>query len=630
MDIFKDKIGRYAYMAAFLAALAAFLVYLPSLQHGFVNWDDQAYIYDNPDIRSLDLGFLKHVFTSVLVANWHPLTMLSFAVDFRLWGLNPLPYHLENIILHAINTFLVGLVTARLFNYGGAKRNAAFAGAVTALLFGLHPLHVESVSWASGRKDVLSGLFFFLSVLFYLGYKRRGSATGYIASIISFALALMSKPIAVILPFVLLVIDFYPLNTSPVKKRLLEKAPFFLLSAATALLTLWAQSSAEAIAPMEGFPLASRLLTAIWSLAFYLYKIVLPFGLAPFYPREVSPNILDYHYLAPVIVVIAITAFCVYKLKTNKLYMAAWLYYLVTLAPVIGVIQVGSQAAADRYMYLPALGPFIIVATLLCLGRGRFVKTALLIIIFVPLAFITIRQEAIWKDPVSLWSREVIVYPEEPVGYSNLGIAYKDRGDLKKALENYDKALKIDPGYADAYNNRGVAYLKAGMPSEALEDFTRALALNPQNTDALLNRATAYINLGEFGYAVRDLSRHIESSPGDPRLSRDYFNRGIAFTGLDDLDSALADYNASIALDPGFAGAYINRGGVLMKKGEYKRAIDDFNTALALNPNDAIAYYNLGVISSKLGDTDKAVYNLRKAASLGLNQAESYLREMGY
>lgn len=625
--------NRRAYIIYGAIAIAILLVYLPALSNGFVNWDDQLYVYENADIRGIDARFLRLAFTSVMVSNWHPLTMLSYAVDYSIWGQNPFGYHLVNILLHAVNTFLAGALALMLSREAGAEgRVSVFIGATLALLFGVHPLHVESVAWVSERKDVLSGLFFFLSLICYMKYKKTSKAMPYIGSLVFFVLSVTGKPMSITLPAVLLILDLYPLDgfKAGVKKALIEKAPFFALSVIFAGVTVWAQSSDNAIASLDPYPMTSRVLVAIRALAFYIYKTFLPFNLAPFYPRDLSPSLFGIEYLASFAFLAAITAASILLLKKSRLPLALMLFYLVTLSPVIGIIQVGSQAAADRYTYIPGIAPLMLTAV----GFGWVCKkntgaaAALALICALALGALTVRQVSVWKDSVSLWSHEVAVYPDEaPIGWSNLGLAYKDRGEIDKAVANYEKAIEADPGYADAYGNRGVAYLKMGRIGDALEDLSRAIRLNPESAELYGNRGVAFINAGDYEMAVEDLTESIRLSPST--ASKGYFNRGIAYKALGMNMEAVSDFTRTIEAEPSFGGAHNNRGGAYLRMGSHEEAIEDFNAAIRIDPGDAAAHYNLGLSYLKAGDVERASASFTEAASLGIEQAEAQLKLLG-
>ncbi|MCC6501644.1 MAG: hypothetical protein IT362_00735, partial [Deltaproteobacteria bacterium] len=360
-----DKTSRL--LPGLIAAAITFLVFLPALSGGFVNWDDQRYVYENTLIRSIDLEFLKTIFSTIQVSNFHPLTMLSYAVDFALWGENPFGYHLENVILHAINTFFAGWLAVRLVEARGNRNHisAFIAGLTTALLFGLHPMHVESVAWISEKKDVLSGLFFILSLLAYLRYHRNRSFSSYALCFAFFILSLLSKPMAVTLPAVLLIIDMYPLERHSKEgfgRMLLEKIPFFFASMLIAVVTVIAQSGSGALRSLETDPLGLRVLTAFRGFIFYLVKLIFPTGLAPYYPHPLEQSITNYQYWGAIVIFVAITAAAVYAFKKGKAaFPGAWAFFVVTLLPVIGIIQVGRQAAADRYIYIPAIALFVLI-----------------------------------------------------------------------------------------------------------------------------------------------------------------------------------------------------------------------------------------------------------------------------
>lgn len=527
-----------------LLAVITFLLYIPALYSGFVNWDDPAYVLNNPNIRSLGLDFFRWAFTAPAVANWHPLTMLSHAIDYRLWGLNPAGHHLTSVILHSANAFLVALVVFSLFGLKEAQGRGIALGAsfLAGLFFAVHPLRVESVAWVSERKDVLCAFFFLLSVYFYIRYLKGFRGAHYIASLALFALALMSKPMAITLPLVLLIIDYYPAKRLQNKAAVvIEKIPFFILSGASALATIWAQKAGGAIIPLERYPLYIRVFSALRAYIFYLYKTILPVGLAPYYPRAVNIDPLSLGYLLPVAVFAAITVFVII-FKRRKIFLSAWLYYLVTLLPVIGIVQAGGQAAADRYTYLPGLS----VALLAGAGgaslyqRAKSLRPAVILLFlsaFVLLALSTFRQTRIWKDEISFWSHEIRLFPATvPIAYINRGMAYEDRGLFDKAIEDYTAGIALNTGFADSYVNRGSAYNGLGEYRKAIEDFNRALELKPGFMEAYYNRGLAELKTGDFKNAVEDLNEAIRINPGIPSA---YDLLSEAYAGLGDDERAL-------------------------------------------------------------------------------------------
>lgn len=584
-----------------IAAAITLIVYLPALANGFVNWDDQRYVYENGLIRSLDLDFLKTVFTTIQVSNWHPLTMLSYAIDFALWGEAPLGYHLENIVLHAVNTFLAGLLAARLLEARGAKDPSFVfvASAATALLFGLHPMHVESVAWISERKDVLSGLFFILSLLAWLKWSRERSARAYAMTLVFFGLALMSKPMAVTLPAVLLIMDAYPLERFKKEgpwKLLVEKLPFFALSLVVAVLTVFAQQGSGALRTLETDPMGLRVLTALRGTVFYIVKLVFPAGLAPYYPHPLERTIANYQYWGSIVVFIALTAIAIYAfIRGRKAFPAAWAFFVVTLLPVIGIVQVGRQAAADRYIYIPALALFVLAGAAAASLASRkkaalYPVAAAVVAASIVLSVLTIRQTAIWKDSVSLWSREIEVYPMAvPMAYNSRGSAYHAGGELQRAIDDYTASITLNPFDPMPYNNRALVFEDLGRLDAAIEDYTKAIGLDP-----------AFFNARN--------------------------NRGIAHGQAGRLAEAVDDFTAALRIDAKSSSAYLNRGYALLALDRPQEAIADFQSADALAPGNPVVRYNLGLAHMRLGNKHKAQDLFREAASGGVEEARQYLQ----
>lgn len=595
-----DKTSTSPLAPGLIAAAITFLVYLPAIWGGFVNWDDQRYVYESGLIRSIDFAFIKTIFTTIQVSNWHPLTMLSYAIDYALWGLNPLGYHLENNILHAVNTFLAGLLAARLVETTGRGGSFAFIAALTtALLFGLHPMHVESVAWVSERKDILSGLFFILSLLAYLRYHENRSFSAYALTFVLFILALMSKPMVVTLPAVLLIIDAYPLKRFSKEgcwKVILEKIPFFSASLFIAIITVVAQEGSGALRSLDTDPMGLRVLTAFRGFIFYLVKLVFPSGLAPYYPHPLEQAITNYQYWGSIVIFVAITIGAVYAFKKGKgAFPAAWAFFIVTLLPVIGIIQVGRQAAADRYIYIPAIAVLVLVG----IGLGLLVekkKTALypviaaLAAVSVVFSFLTVKQAGIWKDSVTLWSHEIEVYPMTvPMAYNSRGQALHGAGELEKAVEDYSASITLNPFDPFPYNNRALVYEALGRTDLAIEDYTKAISLD-----------AAFFNA--------------------------YNNRGIALGQTGRLSDAVEDFSAALRINPASSGAYLNRGFALMGMERLQEALNDFTKADSLTPGSPVVRYNLALVYLKLGDAEKAQGFFREAAAGGVEEAKQYLQ----
>ena len=528
--------SKRALLLGLFVAIAAAAVYLPALGNGFVEWDDHVYVYESEGLKLSGIEFVKWAFTAVVSSNWHPLTMLVYGAEYRLFGLDPFGYHLINLILHAANTFLVFALALKIIGLatGGEGKDRALAGAaVSALAFGLHPQHVESVAWVSELKDVLCGLFFLLSIIAYWRYTEGGrKALFYMLSIISFILALMSKPMAVSLPAALLIFDYYPLGRlgsfDSVKKAVIEKLPFFTLAALGAVATVWAQSGDEAIASLAHSPLSERMDVAIRGFAFYLKKLFVPVDLVPFYVRPLEGEFFNHVFWVSLAAFIAISAACIVLRK--KALTATWLYYAVTLLPVIGIVQVSDMAAADRYSYLPALGPVVFlsgIAAFIAADRRRMIT---MIASFAPIAamlgFLTVKQIPVWKDTVSLWTQEIKVYPTIQA-YMKRAKAYELSGRFEEAAADYTVIIRnADKDIPVLLVRRAAAYLNAGYPDMALGDYALALKLETRNAAAYLGRATVFMEKGDYISAANELERVLELAPGNPAVM---FNMGVAY-----------------------------------------------------------------------------------------------------
>lgn len=554
-----------------LAAVITALVYLPSLGNGFVDWDDHVYVYENSGLALEGAEFLWWAATSVVSSNWHPLTLLVYGAEYELWGLAPMGYHLVNVLLHSANTLLVyiaGLMIFRLAVKGPAQATDArvlAASFIAAVAFGIHPQHVESVAWVSELKDVLSGFFFLLSVIFYVRHaEKEGGRLLYWASFSFFALALLAKPMAITLPVVLLILDFFPLRRlnklAGLRAMVSEKMPFFILIPVSAALTIWAQHGDAAMASIEASPLAERLDVAVRGLAFYLEKLVYPVDLAPFYVRPLAGEFYNQGFYIALAIVLVITVLSLFFWKRRAL-AAAWAWYLVTLLPVIGLVQVSDMAAADRYSYLPALGPVFFIAGLVGLVAGRapwrLVMAGVFIVpLFVASAFLTVRQEAVWKDSVSLWTQEIRLFPT-----------------------------------VQAYAKRARANEKDGMFREAAADYA----------------------------VVADNTPHGEAKAGV------LLRRAFALKAAGDRRAALADFSEVVRLSPAAVAAYLGRAELFLGSGEIAPALKDIDAALSLSPENPAALYYAGVAHERAGNADRGLEYLRRAAALGVKEAKDRL-----
>lgn len=650
----KKQYGTYALAASL--ALITFVVYVPALRNDFTGWDDAGYVLENPHIRSMNAAFFRWAFFEFYLSYWSPLTWMSHALDYAVWGLNPAGHHLTSVVLHAVNTFLVTVLTIKLLATRNAvrirtglrpylpERSILVAGGVTGILFGLHPLHVESVAWIAERKDVLCALFYVLSIL---DYTRAVTAPHHVTArmpddagffqkqllrpLLFFGLALLSKPMAVSLPVVLLILDWYPFNRIRSLRSagavLVEKIPFFALSLFASILILIAQRTGGSMAMMEYTPLSSRLLVAVNALAHYLGKMAVPRQLIPFYAYPSEISLWSIEYLSALALVSGITVTCALIQKKQKLWSAAWAYYVVTLLPVLGVVQVGGVFMADRFTYLPSLGPFVIVGLVAAGGLEKaratikpgiiagILASALGSAMLLSLSLATVKQIGIWKNGITLWSYEIEQASSPvPLAFNNRGFVYLQTGQFGKAIDDYTAAIALNPSYSEAYHSRGQAFDAQGMVDRAIDDYTQALAWRPSYYEAYNSRGIAYQEQGRLNEAIADFSTAITLNPADSRI---YNNRAIAFYKAGQFDKSLEDYSAAIALDPSLYTAYLNRSLVLKKMGQLAKAREDCNRAIALNPSFTDAYLNRGNIDLGLGNRDPALVDFQKACELG-------------
>ena len=579
---------RFKYFVAGFVSLLTFLVYLSCLHNEFVMWDDNVYVYENPHIHPVNAAFFRWAFSAFYAGNWHPLTWISLALDYAFWGLSPFGFHLTNNILHTVNTFIVVILVVKLLEawvpsrqqtsplYPPQEGSYIVIAAVTGLLFGLHPVHVESVAWVSERKDLLCAMFFLLCILTYTKYVSSGGCLRnkhYILVIFLFVLALLSKPMAVSLPAVLLILDWHPFNRIRSIKSFLsafiEKLPIIGLGLVSSVLTVLAQKAGGAIPSSEMIPLSSRVLVAAESLLSYLWKMVWPMNLIPYYQYPKKISLFSAEYLLSIILVSGITAACIVMAKKQKLWPAVWGYYVITLLPVIGIIQVGGQVMADRYTYLPSLGPFILIGFIatrlwkkLPLWWGSSARPIVIaaILIVGSLSFLTYKQIAIWNNSLTLWSYAAGRAPEDPRIHSNLGFVYYSLNMPDEAMEQYQIAIKLRPDYAEVYNKLGAIYQDRNMPDKAMEQYLIAIKLKPEYLDAHSDLAIIYQN---------------RNMP----------------------DKAVNEWQTVIGLKPDLAKAHLNLGTLYYKMGQMENARRELITALKITPNDPQAQQFLREIS---------------------------------
>ena len=502
-------------------ATATWFVFGQTRSFQFINFDDNEYVFKNAQVaRGLTAEGIVWAFTHVYAANWHPLTWLSHMLDAHLYGLNPGGHHLTSVVLHGATAILLFLVVR---NMTGALWRSAFVGAV----FAIHPLRVESVAWVAERKDVLSGLFFVLTIGAYVRYARQPSGKRYGVVLLLFALGLMSKPMLVTLPIVLLALDYWPLNrlspagdatkNPPTPRQLvLEKLPLLALAAASSLATLFAQK--VALQPLATVSLMVRIGNALMSCVVYLYQAFWPSCLAPLYPFAID-QVLPGKVLVALAILAAISLTICY-FRRRRYLVTGWLWYLVMLAPVIGILQVGSQAHADRYTYLPHIGLYLLLTWVAADSfqrwrLSRFVLPFLSISVLLTLAVTARTQTSYWRESETLWRRALACTSRNSGAEQNLGQAIHEKGNVEEAIVHFQNALRIDPSQASVHSALGVALLETGRAQQSLTYLERALQIDPNDADAHYNFGNTLLQLGRAREAVAQYSRALELNRDD-------------------------------------------------------------------------------------------------------------------
>ncbi|MDM7986530.1 MAG: tetratricopeptide repeat protein [Smithella sp.] len=567
---------KYNYHIIIFLIVTSVIAFSPVAANEFINFDDNGYITENVRVQQgITLQNVQWALTTTYFSYWHPLTWLSHMLDWHLFGANASGHHLMSLFLH-----IGSVIFLFLFLY--KTTNHIWPAAFAAALFSLHPLRVESVAWASERKDVLNLFFTVLCFYAYAFYADEKKVSRYVLCMLFFVLAVMSKPMAVTLPFVLLLLDYWPLNRwgnpyhentkngfSSVIKLIGEKIPFFCLSLAASAGAIWAQSKEGTVASLDNVPFIIRTSNAIVAYVSYLGKLLWPVNLAVFYPYEyVLP---PWKILFSAAVILVITLIVMYYIRKKPFLFVGWYIYLGTLVPVIGLVQVGSQAMADRYTYVPSLGitfvlawgiPSIIENQKL---RKRFLAPVAVIFLSL-LMLLTWQQCHYWKNSVTVFIHAISVTKNNALAHNQLGLAFYEQGRDREALYHFDKTILLQPAQDSAYNNRGAIYLKYGRTEQALQDFNKTLAVNPHYVKAYNNRANLYIQERQYRLAMEDLNEEIRLQP-DYVLA--YFNRGLLSAGLGDYQKAIHDFDSVTMLNANHVYAYHNRASLYFNMGNH-------------------------------------------------------------
>ena len=605
--------GWLSLAACLFLALAVWAVFGQTLHHDFVNYDDTAYVYENRHVLTgLTPENVSWALTATHMGIWNPLVWLSFMIDYQLHGLKAGWFHMTNVLLHLANTLLLLFLLHRM---GGGFWRSLFVAA----LFAVHPLHVESVAWVTERKDVLSGLFWMLTMWGYLRYVERPGTARYLTTVFLFALGLMAKPMLVTLPAVLLLLDWWPLGRidiagvcaaaggkkekPEVKKSthkaqsekacalagtcspariFLEKIPFIALSLASCSITFFAQHQAGAIRSLQAVSLGSRIANALIAYVMYLWKMLWPSGLyVPYLYAGMQPW---WKITGACIVLAGLTFAAVKAARQRGYFLFGWLWYLGTLIPVIGFVQIGAQAMADRYTYIPLMGIFIIIAwgAAELSSRWRYRRAVLGSAAGVALASLlacAYVQTGYWRDSIALWKHTLACASGNYVAHDSLGLALAEQGKLNEAMQHYERAIQHNPDAVEAHTNLGNALANQEKLAEAIEHYERALQIEPDDADAHNNLGNALVGQGKLKEAIEHYERALQFNPD---YAEAHNNLGVALAGQGKFEKAIEHYERTLKLSPDTADAHNNLGKALAGQGKLPESIPHFQQALKL------------------------------------------------
>ena len=542
-------------LISLVLAAAVGLVYLPALHGEFINLDDPAYVTLNPHIRELSWTMISWAFTSFEAGHWHPLTWVSFAFDYQLYGLQPYGYHLTSVALHIANALLVFLVLHRL-------TGARWRSATVAALFGLHPMRVESVAWVAERKDVLCALFWLLTMAAYARYVRIGTWTGYLLVVLCFAMAFLSKPMAVTLPLALLLLDYWPLRRLS-GRALLEKVPLLVLGLAMSASTLTAAARAGALTAGFQIPLRSRLANAVVAYTKYLGLTLWPLHLSPWYshPSVEGPPLSGWMVAAATGLLLGTTVLAVAVARGRPYVLVGWVWYVVTLLPVIGLVQAGGQAMADRYSYIPHIGFLLAVVwsvadlPLWTDRSARSAGVALDALLLIWFGVITVRQTLVWHDTRKFWTYTVTESPRSFMAHQVLGNLSLAEGRFDQALDHYRRVARLRPEVPDVHRWVGDLLAREGKIGAAAAQYRKAVQLQAGSAENENGLAAVLLEQGRPVQARRHLERALALRPD---LAEAHNNLGRLLRAEGRLEEAVAQFRAAVKAKPDFPEARTN------------------------------------------------------------------------
>ena len=623
-------------LVCLLIVIATLTVYWQVQNFDFVNFDDDQYVAENFHVQEgLTLKSIHWAFTAMHASNWHPVTWLSHILDCQLYGLNPGRHHLTNLLIHIANSLLLFCVFIKM-------TRCVWQSAFVAALFALHPLHVESVAWISERKDVLSTFFWMLTMWSYVRYVERPKLSQYLWVVFFFILGLMSKPMLVTLPFVLLLLDYWPLNRlqvdpsgtvdSPQQRSIAlrlgwEKVPLFILVAVSSTMTFYAQKHGKALASLDALALKTRIANALVAYLKYIEKMLYPAKQAVLYPY---PAILPWwQVVGAFLLFLSISYVAIRLIRQRPYFVVGWLWYVGTLVPVIGLIQVGNQAMADRYTYVPFIGLFVIVAwgvPALWAHRKHSKKwfTALATVTLAFLMAVTWKQVGCWRNSITLFEHTLKNTTQNYRAHNNLGLALVAQNRIEEAIDHYLQALRIRSSFEKAHNNLGLALVALGRIDQAIEHYLQALRIKSDYFEVHVNLGVALGHQDRTKEAVGHFLQALRIKPDDVGAHN---NLGFALARQGRTDEAIEHYLQALRIKPNYLKAIYNLGAAMYKQGRTEEAVGYLLQAVQINPESAEAHYNLGLVLDRVGRTEEAIEHFVKTLRInpGFEKAHNIL-----
>jgi len=582
----KDNIRSNNWLVLILVILVTFVAYVPALKNGWTKWDDTKYILENPFTEKVTPENIRKIFTHPVQGNYIPITFLSFAIERTCFGEKPGFFIFFNIFLHLLNTLLVFFLIRFLVK-------DSWTGIVCSLIFGLHPMHVESVAWIAERKDVLYSFWFLLSVIVYLKYTNSGKAKWFLLALLFMLLSIMSKSIAVILPLILMAVDYF-LNRKISKKIIIEKIPFLFIS----LLFMYLAKNvielgANDVMSHYNLSFFQRIVIASYALIKYIGLLLVPINLSAYYPypflaRETMPAELWVYFF---LVIIGVGLALWYGIKSRgRIFIFSALFFIFSLFPLLQIYPVGDAVMADRFVYIAMIGFFLpVIHTGKKMRNKRELRSginAMVVVIAGCFLYLTHQRCGVWKDAKTLWTDVLNKNDNISLAHVNLGSALFEENKIDSAIFNYSKAMEIDPENKDAYYNRGVIYFMDAKYEKAIVDFREVVRINDFDTDALMAMGISYVEVNKFDSAIKCFDKYVEV---DSLFAEIYVKRGVAKYRIKDYKSALLDYNKAIALQPQYIDAYNKRGVLKIESGDSTGACQDWHQAQRLGSQEVRA-----------------------------------------